>query len=238
MFTIEKAVILAAGMGNRLKPVTNEIPKPLVQVNGKRMLDSVIDALHENGIKEIYVVVGYRKEMFTVINKKYPEITFIDNPWFSESNNISSLYCARDHLENAFILDGDQIIYNSKILQKEAERSGYNAVWTEKPTNEWLLSVKKNIITSCSRIGGNKGWQLYSVSRWSAEDGKKLKNHLEIEFENGNWQIFWDDIALFCYPKEYSLGITKMNKEDIVEIDNLEELIKADPSYLRWREKL
>ena len=170
--------------------------------------------------------------------EQYPRLKLIENPHYSTCNNISSLYVARDHLKDCIILDGDQIIYNSKILQKEAERSGYNAVWTEKPTNEWLLSVKKNIITSCSRIGGNKGWQLYSVSRWSAEDGKKLKNHLEIEFENGNWQIFWDDIALFCYPKEYSLGITKMNKEDIVEIDNLEELIKADPSYLRWREKL
>ena len=64
MNTVKRAIIMAAGIGKRMQPVTFDIPKPLIKVNGKRMIDSVIDALHKNSIFEIYVVVGYLKEQF------------------------------------------------------------------------------------------------------------------------------------------------------------------------------
>ena len=70
------------------------------------------------------------------------------------------------------ILDGDQIIYRKEILLPEFTRSGYNAVWTEEETDEWLMQVENGIVRSCSRTGGKGGWQLFSVSRWSREDGK------------------------------------------------------------------
>ena len=83
--------------------------------------------------------------------------------------------------------------------------------------------------------GGCKGWQLYSVSRWNKEDGKKLKKHLEQEFlENRNTEIYWDDIALFCYPNEYKLGIRKMNVDDIIELDSISELANVDKKYIKY----
>lgn len=142
------------------------------------------------------------------------------------------------YIENAFILDGDQIIYNPEILAPEFERSGYNSVWTDDETDEWLQTVENGIVTACSRTGGKGGWQLYSISRWTAEDGKKLKRHLEIEFEQKkNRQIYWDDVAMFCYPEEYQLGIRPMNKDDIIEVDNLSELIALDASYKKYVEE-
>ena len=188
MYTVERAIIMAAGIGKRMRPVTLHTPKPLVRINGIRMIDTV--------------------------------------------NNISSLYAARDYIENAMILDGDQIIFNTSVLSPEFEHSGYNSVWTETPTSEWLQQVENGIVTSCSRTGGKKGWQLYSISRWNAEDGKKLKAHLELEFEtNKNYQIYWDDVAMFCHKEDYELGIRAMNKGDIIEVDNLEELASLDPGY-------
>ena len=232
MHKVERAIIMAAGMGNRMKPVTLTIPKPLIPVNGKRMIDTVIEGLHNNGIFEIYVVVGYLKEKFKPLEEQYEGLTLVENPYFDTCNNISSLYAVRDKIENAIILDGDQIIYNDKILKPEFERSGYNAVWTDGETNEWLLQVENDVVKSCSRTGGKGGWQLYSISRWSQEDGKKLKKHLEIEFEqNKNRQIYWDDVALFCYPQEYELGICPMTYDDIVEIDGFDELVQVDASY-------
>lgn len=232
MYKVERAIIMAAGKGTRMRPVTLHTPKPLVKVNGKRMIDSVIEALHKNGISEIYIVVGYLKDQFEILPKEYENVKLIENPFYDTCNNISSLYVARDYIENAIILDGDQIIYHEKILAPEFDRSGYNAVWTDDETGEWLMTVEKGIVTSCSRTGGKGGWQLYSVSRWNEADGKRLKHHLELEFnEKYNRQIYWDDVVMFCHADEYELGIRPMNANDVIEIDNLEELIALDGSY-------
>jgi CTP:phosphocholine cytidylyltransferase-like protein len=239
MHRIKRAIIMAAGLGNRMKPVTLKTPKPLVVVNGVRIIDTVIEALHENEIYEIYVVVGYLKEQFKSLEIQYPGLKLIENPYYNVCNNIASLYVARNYLEDVIILDGDQIIYNSNILCPEFEKSGYNSVWIEEETKEWLQTVENGIVRACSRNGGKRGWQLYSISRWTAEDGKKLKKHLEIEFEiKMNRQIYWDDIPMFCHFEEYELGIWPMNRTDIIEIDNMAELIAVDNSYEKYLEEM
>lgn len=235
MYKAERAIIMAAGLGKRLQPITLTTPKPLVKINGVRLIDTVIKALNVNGIKEIYVVVGYLKEQFKSLEQDYPGLVLLENPYYSECNNISSLYVAREHIDNTIILDGDQFIYNSDILNPYFSRSGYNAVWTDMPTDEWLMSVEDGIVKYCNRNGGNHGWQLYSVSFWSSDDGKRLKRHLEIEFEEkNNRQVYWDDVAMFIYHNEYKLGIRKMNRNDIIEIDTIRELVNLDKSYEKY----
>ena len=126
--------------------------------------------------------MGYLKDQFKILEQEYDGVKLIENPYYETCNNISSLYVARDYIDDCIILDGDQIIYNDEVLSPYFERSGYNCVWTDEKTDEWLLSVEEVIVQSCSRTGGEKGWQLYSISRWTKEDGKKLKKHLENEF--------------------------------------------------------
>ncbi len=232
MNIVKRAIIMAAGKGERLHPATLSVPKPLLAVRGVRMIDSIIRALHENGIFEIYVVVGYKKESFAQLPVQNPGLMLVENPWYETCNNISSLYVARQHLSDVVILDGDQLIFNSEVLAPQFERSGYNAVWTDEPTKEWILSRGGNgVVVGCSRTGGLRGWRLVSISRWSVEDGSTLRHFVEEEFENGTRDIYWDDVALFCHPESFHLGIRPMSALDTMEIDTMDELIATDPSY-------
>lgn len=230
---VERAIILAAGYGNRMLPLTKQTPKPLIKVNGKPMIETIIDALVVNEIEEIYVVVGHLKEQFLPLPNKYPQVSLIENPFYQDTNNISSLFVARDHLENVVIMDGDQIIRNLTVLARTFSRSGYNCIWSEGPTEEWVLTLdEKANVVACSPEGSDKGWQLYSISRWSTEDGRRLSQLLEYEFlEKKNHQIFWDAIPLLIHPSEFVLGIREMERDDVLEIDEYADLIRIDPSH-------
>lgn len=232
MNKVRRAIIMAAGIGSRLRPITLHTPKPLVKVHGVRMIDTVLRGLLEQGIAEIYIVVGYRKERFAALKRDYPQIKLIENPYYAECNNISSLFAAREHLEDAMILDGDLIIRNPAVLSPVFERSGYNAIWTDGQTEEWLMQAENGMVRSCSRTGGSGGWQLFSISRWTQDDGRKLKRLLELEFlEKRNRQIYWDDVPMFCHFQEFQLQVYPMQPEDVIEIDSFAELAALDAAY-------
>lgn len=231
MHVAKRAIIMAAGIGKRMHPLTLITPKPLVEVNGVRMIDTVIQALQKNGICDIYIVVGYQKEKFYELAEDYNGIHLIQNPFFERCNNISSLYAAREFLGECVIVDGDQVIYQPEVFKRTFSKSSYCCKWTEKQTKEWLLDVQADKVVRC-RIGGCKGWQLYGISFWTKDDGMRMRYNLEQEFEiKKNYQRYWDEVALFCYPKEYDLGIREVQEGDIVEIDSLTELIQIDSRY-------
>ena len=237
MNTVKRAIIMAAGKGERLHPATLSVPKPLLPVRDVRMIDSIIRALHANGIFEIHVIVGFRKEAFAGLVAENPGLSLIENPWYETCNNISSLYVARQFLSDVIILDGDQLIFDSAVLDPHFERSGYNAVWTDEPTKEWVLSLDENgLVVGCSRVGGPRGWRLVSISRWNDEDGERLRCFVEEEFESGNRSIYWDDVALFCHPESFHLGIRPMAASATMEIDTMDELVSVDSSYANMKQ--
>lgn len=233
MHFIKRAILMAAGRGERLMPLTGEIPKPLIPVHGTPMIESMIGALGRQGITEIHVVVGYMADRFAYLEDKYPGVRLIPNPLYDRCNNISSLYAAREYLEDVLIADADQLVRDDSALAPAFERSGYNAVRCTGPTREWLMQTDaEGIVTSCSRTGGTEGWQLYSISRWSAADGARLRARLEEAFADENRRnLYWDDVPMFLYPGDFRLGVREMDTAAVTEIDDLHELAAEDPSY-------
>ena len=230
MAEIENAIIMAAGLGTRMRPLTYKTPKPLIRVAGKPMVESVIEGLHQNGIYDISIVVGYLAEQFNYLEEKYPGVKLINNPYYNQYNNISSLYVARNELKNTVILDGDQLVMNPKLLKREFAHSGYAGAKIDRFTDEWIMHPDQNgKILQCDRSGNDHGWRLYSLSKWQAEDSLRLKGYLEAEFEHAHhYDIYWDDIAMFDYFDEFSLYVMPITANDIIEIDSVDQLKQVD----------
>ena len=114
----KRAIFLAAGLGNRLRPITINTPKPLVRVNGVRIIETSIEACLKAGIQEIYIVTGYLADEFKILLQKYPMIKFIHNPEYDKANNISSAVVACHLFENAYVLEADLLINNPNIIRE------------------------------------------------------------------------------------------------------------------------
>lgn len=139
-YRVKRAVFLAAGFGARLIPVTLNTPKPLVRVNGKRIIDGLIDECLAIGITEIYIVRGHLGEQFDQLLSKYPAVRFIENPAYNETNNISSALCARYLLSNCYVLESDLII-RPRVLHKYHYAS------------DFLPAIRIDVMTGASRQG-------------------------------------------------------------------------------------
>ena len=233
MYTVKRAIIMAAGKGHRMGVLTQDTPKPMLRVRGERMICRTIRFLLENGIEEIHIVVGYKKERFQEVLNEFPLVRLIDNPYYDTCNNISSVYVAREHLEDCMILEGDQYFFSPAPLARDFEHTEYNAYWQDATTVEWLAEEDENgKIIGCSDMGGEKGWLFYGVSRWTAEDGRRLQRDIEKTFEEEMVRdCYWDCVPFYLHPEGYEIYLRKVNREDRVELDSIEELAAVDPGY-------
>jgi len=108
-----KAIILAAGEGKRLRPLTENIPKCMVKLFGKSILERQVNLFKHCGINEICVVRGYNKEKINLLDLKY-----YFNKKFNVTNMVETLFCAKDEFNESIIISYGDIIYEKKILEK------------------------------------------------------------------------------------------------------------------------
>lgn len=229
-YRVKRAVFLAAGFGHRMIPISLNTPKPLVRVKGVRIIDTLLDAVLAAGIQEIYIVRGYLSEQFDQLLTKYPMVRFIENPRYIEAENIYSALCARDFLQNTYVLESDLVLHNPGLITKYQYTSNYLAVPTEK-TDDWCFDVKGNTI-SAVHVGGTNCFHMYGISYWNAADGAKLSNDLAGVYETpGGKERYWDQVPLEYCKSHYQVEIRPCSFADISEVDTLSDLRKLDPSY-------
>lgn len=229
-YRVRRAVIIAAGFGSRLVPITLNTPKPLVRVHGKPIVETLLDAIVKAGIPEIVLVRGYLGEQFEVLRQKYPQIRFLENPLFNEANNISSAWVARDLLENAYVCEADLLLGNPDLIRKYEYRSNYLGQYRE-VTDDWCFKVRQGIIRELM-VGGRECYHMFGISYWDAKDGGRLAEDIDTVYKMpGGKEKYWDEVALRVCSKNYHVEVRPCFEGDVVEIDTFNELKKIDPVY-------
>ena len=229
-YRVKRAIFLAAGFGSRMVPITLNTPKPLVKVHGKRIIESLLDAVVAAGIEDIVIVRGYLGEQFEVLLHKYPNIKFVDNEKYNEANNISSAYLVKDMLENAYVLESDLLLSNPKLIRKYEYSSNFLGVPVAR-TDDWCFEVKNGIITK-QRIGGVNCHQMIGISYYTSKDGKQLSKDLEdVYLSPGGKEKYWDQVPLEIKKQHYEMNVRECKSDDIIEIDTFNELKAIDKTY-------
>ncbi|MBE6694103.1 MAG: winged helix-turn-helix transcriptional regulator [Ruminococcaceae bacterium] len=230
-YRVKRAVFLAAGFGSRLVPITLNTPKPLIRVHGKRMIETLLDAVVAAQIPEIIIVRGYLGEQFDQLLYKYPSIKFVENPIFNESNNISSALCVRYMLQNAYVLESDLLLANPALIRKYEYQTNFLGIPVD-VSEDWCFKTDAGGYITEHKFGGRSCHQMVGISYWNAEDGAKLADDIATVYhEPGGKERYWEQTALLYKKEHYKVAVRECAFEDVVEIDTFGELKKIDKTY-------
>ena len=232
----EIAILMAAGLGSRMLPLTEKVPKPLIKVFGKSMIETIIDALEKRGVKHIYVVVGYKKEQFNFLQTQYPNVTLVENKEYTIKNNISSIYAVADIIgkENCFICEADLYVADSSIFEANLTRSCYYGKMVQGRSDDWGFDLDQDGRIIRVGKGVESTYNMVGVSYFTSDDAKKLSTAIKNAYrESGHENLFWDEIV----DKELgniNLSIFPINEGQIYELDSVSDLRKVDPDYHKF----
>lgn len=230
-YRVKRAIILAAGFGSRMMPATADRPKPLVTVNGVRILETLLDALVAVGIRDITVVRGYRKECFDALLEKYPFLTLVDNDIYSKTNNISSVMAGLNKLDGCYLCEADLYITNPQIITKYQYASNILGAYCLE-TDDWSFQMDAAGHIINYQKGNTFCYNYYGISYWTKADSARLREDFrQVYGEAGGKDYFWEFIPLVLRKERYAVEIRQCRKSDIMEIDNYYELAQLDSTY-------
>lgn len=221
-----RAIILAAGMGTRLRPLTNDTPKSLVKVNGEPMAERQIRFFKEKGIDDIIVVTGYLKDSFEYLKDKYG-VKLIHNDKYNIYNNVYTVYLVREYLQDAYVAEAD--VYMCRNFFKEnMEHSAYFIGEKENFKGEWKVSFDEELKVAQVEVGDGSGYIMSGISYWTKANGLIIKEKLEETIKIGNIEnTYWDSIPAGNL-KNMDIRVEKIAGDSWFEIDSLEDLKTAE----------
>lgn len=225
MANLERAFLMAAGLGARMRPLTLSRPKPLVEVRGRSLVQTVIEGLLRRGVGEIYVITGHLGEQFAPLAGRFPEVRLIENPDYRTRNNISSLDAAADWIgqTDCFICEADLYVADPLVFSRPLPRSCYYARKGEGKTDDWVFDVAGGRITGIHK-GGEDQPVMAGVSYFKKGDARILSSAIrDAARRPENHGLFWDEVVA-RHLGELRLGIEWVSASQIVEIDTVREL--------------
>ncbi len=221
-----KALILAAGLGTRLRPLTDKKPKSMVEINGKPILFQQIDNLLENNVNDIIIISGYQSEvMINAINEAYRNhqgIKVIINEDFDKTNNMYSAYLAMDHMyDNEFLLMNADVFHDSSVIKELMKNEYANSIVTEEGAyNEESMKIVFD------------GEKIQEISKQIAPSNAYGTSINIYKFSKEGSNIFYDKV------KDYIVNMKELNQWTEVALNEILKTTNFKPCPLkgRWME--
>ena len=230
----EIAILMAAGLGSRMRPLTDTIAKPLVKVNGTPLIETVIAALEKRGVAEIYVVTGYKAEQFVTLAEMHPNVYLVHNAEYATKNNINSVAVVADKMASSdcFVCEADLFLPRADVLCRELPRSGYFGKMVAGFSNDWVFDTDVNGRITRVGKGGTDTYNMVGISYFHQVDARKIAAAIVEDVKKpDNANLFWDEVVdRLVKSGELDLVVHPVSPDDIVECDTVEDLRKLEGS--------
>lgn len=230
-YKVDNAIIMAAGRSRRCMPLSNYLPKGLFEIKGDTMVERQIKQLHDAGIKQIIIVVGYLKEKYYEMAKKYKDLIVIDNTEWEEKNNISSIYAAKDYLKNSYICCSDNWFAHNVYCDYVYD-SYYACKYTDEFLDEYCVKStdKEGYMTSVKK-GGEKCWYTIGEAFFNKEFSAKFVDYMVKEYYDPEVKyMLWDDFQI-RHIDDLKLKVKGYSDDECKEFDTTEDILQFYPNF-------
>lgn len=218
----KRAIILAAGFGMRMVPINTEVPKGLLEVNGEPLIDRLIKQLHDVGINEIYIVVGFMKERYEYLIDEY-NVRLIFNADYASKNNLHSIKLVKNLLANSYVIPCD-IWCDRNPFSRYELYSWYMVSDLVDDESTVRINRKMELVTVPDSSGGNA---MIGICYLTKDDASIVSSRIDVLCRNSRYDgAFWEEAL---YSKDRMIVAARMvHSSDVVEINTYEQLRELD----------
>ncbi|WP_040213525.1 NTP transferase domain-containing protein [Clostridium polynesiense] len=220
--TPNRAIILAAGFGMRMVPINTEMPKGLLEVNGEPLIERIIKQLHEVGITEIYVVVGFLKERYEYLIDEYG-VELVVNADYATKNNLHSMKLVTKHMSNAYVIPCD-IWCNNNPFHRHEMYSWYMVSDLVDDESDVRVNRKMELVSVPKSSAGNA---MIGICYLAEKDAKVVVEKIEALSRKPRYDgVFWEEAL---YQKDRMIvAANVVHSANVVEINTYEQLRELD----------